>query len=120
MLLCLRDDKPTIDYPNCWDVLGGHVEEGETPTECIIREMQEEVEFELEADEVQLFNVYQLSDRVEYTFWQRREVDIDNTPLHEGQRLRWFSEEEIGNLLDDKMAFEFKRILFEFFGEYQA
>lgn len=120
VLLCLRDDIATIPHPNCWDVLGGHVEDGETPIECIIREMQEEVEFELEVDEVQLFKVSQLSDRVEYTFWQKREVDIENTPLHEGQCLRWFDEDEVRNMLDDEMAFSFKAILFEFFEKYQA
>lgn len=115
VLLCLRDDIPTIDYPNCWDVLGGHVEAGETPIKCIVREMQEEVELQLDGTEVLLFNVYELSDRVEYTFWQRREIDVDNTPLHEGQCLRWFSEDEVRNMLDERMAFQFKAILFEFF-----
>ncbi len=29
-------------YPNCWDLLGGHLEAGETPQQALIRELQEE------------------------------------------------------------------------------
>lgn len=29
-------------YPGCWDVLGGHLEAGETPEQALIREVQEE------------------------------------------------------------------------------
>ncbi len=29
-------------YPDCWDVLGGHLEAGETPEQALIREVQEE------------------------------------------------------------------------------
>lgn len=32
-----------IAYPNCWDVLGGRVEPGETFQQALIREVQEEV-----------------------------------------------------------------------------
>ncbi|RLC55082.1 MAG: NUDIX hydrolase, partial [Candidatus Cloacimonadota bacterium] len=42
ILLFLRDDKAGLPYRNMWDVPGGHVEENETPKECIIREMKEE------------------------------------------------------------------------------
>ena len=30
-------------YPSCWDVVGGHVEPGETPDGALVRELQEEV-----------------------------------------------------------------------------
>jgi mutator protein MutT len=29
-------------YPDCWDLLGGHLEAGETPEQALIREVQEE------------------------------------------------------------------------------
>ncbi|MCU0492293.1 MAG: NUDIX domain-containing protein, partial [Chloroflexaceae bacterium] len=47
VLLCLRDDKPGIPFPNCWDVPGGGVEGEETPLACITREMHEEIGLEL-------------------------------------------------------------------------
>jgi len=42
VLLLLRDDKPGLPYRNMWDVPGGHIELGETPKQCIMREMKEE------------------------------------------------------------------------------
>ena len=39
-LLYLRDNKPDIPFPGYWDLIGGHVEEGETPEEALIREVK--------------------------------------------------------------------------------
>ncbi|UUZ59363.1 NUDIX hydrolase [Nocardioides sp. B-3] len=30
-------------YPDCWDLVGGHVEAGETPEQAVIRECGEEL-----------------------------------------------------------------------------
>ena len=38
----LRDDKPTIPYPNSWDLPGGGREDGESPIDCALRETEEE------------------------------------------------------------------------------
>ncbi len=37
LLIYLRDDKPEIPFPNHWDFFGGHVEEGETPEQALVR-----------------------------------------------------------------------------------
>ena len=46
-LLALRDNKPGIPFPNHWDLIGGHVEDGETPEEALVREVKEELDIEL-------------------------------------------------------------------------
>ena len=46
-LLYLRDNKPGIPFPDHWDLIGGHVEEGETPEEALVREVKEELDIDL-------------------------------------------------------------------------
>jgi mutator protein MutT len=47
ILLYLRDSKPGIPFPNHWDLIGGHVEDGETPEEALVREVKEELNIDL-------------------------------------------------------------------------
>lgn len=95
ILLFLRDDAPDIPYPDMWDVPGGHIEQGETPEQCIVREMKEEINLDLE--EFQLFSIIEFTDRIEYTFWGKANLDISRIQLNEGQRLKWFTENEAKN-----------------------
>jgi 8-oxo-dGTP diphosphatase len=113
VLLLLRDNKGNIPFPDCWDALGGHVDPGETPLECIIREMKEEIGYQPESPT--LFNVYDLDDRIDCIFWQRAELDIQTINLQEGQQLKWFTQQEIGAMEETQIAFGFKPILLEFF-----
>jgi 8-oxo-dGTP diphosphatase len=115
VLLFLRDDKPNLPYPNRWDLLGGGVEVGETPLQCIVREIKEEIAYTLV--DPHLFRVTEFVDRTEHTFFQRVDFDIEKLPLNEGQRLKWFSEDEILGLDADAIAFGFRPILIDFFKE---
>lgn len=47
ILLFHRDNIPTIPYPNCWQLVGGGIEEGETPEEALLREVKEETSYDL-------------------------------------------------------------------------
>ena len=110
VLLFLRDNDPKIPYPNMWDVPGGHVEDGETPEACIVREMKEEMDLDLRGFE--LFSVREFSDRVEYTYWALAHFEIDEIDLREGQRLQWFTRSEVRGT---ELAYGFNQILEEFF-----
>jgi 8-oxo-dGTP diphosphatase len=110
VLLFLRDNKPDIPYPDTWDVPGGHVEDGETPEQCIVREMREEMGIELKG--FQLFSSIEFDDRIEYTFWKSENLDIDSIRLTEGQRLKWFTQEEV---YETVLAYGFNRIMADFF-----
>ncbi len=46
----LRDNKPGISCPNMIDIIGGHMDEGETPEETALREVAEELK-DKETDE---------------------------------------------------------------------
>lgn len=48
VLLYLQDDKPDILYPRMWSLLGGMLEPDETPAECIVREIEEEIGVQLD------------------------------------------------------------------------
>jgi 8-oxo-dGTP diphosphatase len=112
ILLFLRDDKPGLPYRNMWDIPGGHVEDGETPEQCIVREMQEEMDLTL--DSFELFSVKEFDDRIEYTFWKKANLDIEKVNLHEGQQLKWFTETEAKNT---KLAYGFNEIVDDFFSK---
>lgn len=112
VLFFLRDDIPNIKYPNMWDILGGNLEEGESPRECIIREMEEELELKLSSFE--LFEEHLFEDRLEFTFWQRLNIDTKTQVLNEGQKLKWFTKEEA---LSIDLAFNFNQTIERFFKE---
>jgi 8-oxo-dGTP diphosphatase len=112
ILLFLRDDLPHIPYPNTWDVPGGHVEEGETAAQCIVREMKEEMGLDLEGFE--LFSVREFSDRIEHTFWKSADLNIDEISLQEGQCLKWFSEKEAEAT---PLAYGFNEIVADFYAK---
>ena len=113
ILLLLRDDKPDIPYPNMWDIPGGHVDDGEAPEQCIVREMKEEMDLNLE--EFELFSIMEFVDRIEYTFWKKANLDIEKINLHEGQQIKWFTEFEANN---KKLAYGFNEIVDDFFKKF--
>ncbi len=110
ILLFLRDDKLDIIYPNMWDVPGGHVEPDETPEECIIREMKEEMDIDLK--DFHLLCVKEFDDRIEYTYWKHANLNIDEINLMEGQCLKWFTREQAKNT---ELAYGFNEIVEEFY-----
>ena len=57
LMIYLRDDKADIPFPNHWDFFGGHVEQGETPEQALLREVKEELGTELV--EWQFFRSYE-------------------------------------------------------------
>lgn len=52
MVVCQRDNKPGLRFAGLWDLPGGGRENNETPVECIIRELKEELNIGLAPDSV--------------------------------------------------------------------
>ena len=50
LLTILRDDKPTIPWPNMWELPGGGREGDESSFECVAREVYEELGIHLTED----------------------------------------------------------------------
>jgi len=95
-----------------WDVPGGHVEADESPEDCIIREMKEEMGLVL--DEFKLFSKIEFKDRIEYSYWTRADLDIDEIELTEGQKLKWFTFDEAKQT---QLAYGFNEIVEKFFSK---
>jgi 8-oxo-dGTP diphosphatase len=110
VLLVLRDNKSSIPFPNTWALLGGFLEKNESPEVAIRRELVEEMELEL--GEVKFFKSYFWEECDEHIFLTRLDLDISQIKLHEGQKLAYFSREEINQL---KFASHYDQILAEFF-----
>ncbi|MFE9748659.1 NUDIX domain-containing protein [Saccharothrix saharensis] len=112
VLLYLRDDKPTIKFPNTWCLPGGYLEPGEQPHECIRREIEEEMGVVLESDAVHPLVSLERSYGIEHTFWTELDLDLDRVVLTEGQRLKWFTRAEAAT---HALGYEDNAILAEFF-----
>lgn len=100
-LLALRDNKPGIPFPDHWDLIGGHVEDGETPEEALVREIKEELDIDLK--EYIFFRKYEcLSgdayENIKYIYYGKINIPIEDVTLLEGERAQYFSREEIPDL----------------------
>jgi 8-oxo-dGTP diphosphatase len=112
VLLYLRDDKPTIKFPNMWCLPGGYLEPGERPHDCIRREIEEEMGVVLAPDAVHPLCSRRRSYGIEHTFWTEVDLDLDEVVLTEGQRLKWFTRAEVEA---HQLGYEDNAILAEFF-----
>ncbi|RLJ51796.1 8-oxo-dGTP diphosphatase [Litoreibacter meonggei] len=59
VLVALRDDFDHIPFPACWDFAGGGRELGESPEECVLRELKEEFGLTLMSDQLVGKRAYQ-------------------------------------------------------------
>lgn len=86
-------------YPNCWDLVGGHVEPGESPADAVRRECREEIAVEITAwvpVDVHLDAPDLLAHAFLVTQWTGQPM---NAAPEEHDQLGWFSSGEISTLL---------------------
>lgn len=115
VLMYLRDNKPDIPYPNQWSLLGGMLEQGETPAECVRREIEEEIGVALDADLIEHYATRDCVFGIEHTFFCAvPDLDIDTVTSTEGQGLRWFGENDVAAT---QLAYADNEILARFFAD---
>ena len=120
ILLALRDNKSWIPFPNHWDLIGGHVEEGETPEEALVREVKEELNIDLK--EYSYYKKYECFtgdayENIKYIYAGKINIPIDKITLFEGERPQFFSKEEIPSV---KFANIIKTIVMEYINDQNS
>lgn len=98
ILLYLRDNKPGIPFPDHWDLIGGHIEEGETPEQALVREVKEELDIDLK--EYTFYKRYECLtgdayENIKYIYSGKIDQTIEEITLLEGVLPRFFTREEI-------------------------
>lgn len=106
-ILISKRSKIKKQFPLMWEIVGGALENNETPDECINREVREEISCKLY--DLKLLNVYTVNDdngdkHVLIVYTAKIEGDIK--PNCEIERVKWIKETELdsfdfaGNDLD--------------------
>jgi len=91
------DDAPL--YPSIWSFFGGAIEEGESPEQCLVREIKEEIDYDI--TEYAAFKAYQYEHKeynlkgTVHVFLVPLTVPIEQLTLGEGQGMKLFTQEEL-------------------------
>lgn len=118
-LFYLRDNKPGIPFPQHWDLIGGHIEEGETPDEALVRETKEELDIDLK--DFKFFKKYECPEgdaypNIKYIYSGKINLPIDEITLLEGDYAKYFKREEVPSL---KFANILRSIVMEYISAQQ-
>ena len=102
-------------YPDCWDLIGGHIERGEEPLDAVRRECLEEIDVEiseLRPVEVNLADPNLCAHAFLVTGWTGEPT---NVAPEEHDALSWFGPDEIADLrlADPSYPLWFPRLIAE-------
>ena len=94
-LLQLRDNYASISFPNSWGFFGGNLENGESPEQALIRELEEELGF-TPKNYLIIFEYLFSEPDVLVKYFEIPIFNIDQFRiLNEGQRMQWFTIEQL-------------------------
>ena len=82
-----RDNDPRILFPNQWSIIGGHVEDGETPEHALVREVREEIDYDL--TQFKHLATFYDADYIRYFYVAPLDKPVSALTLGEGQALRF-------------------------------
>ncbi len=94
ILMHLRDNKKEIYYPELWGLIGGGIEKGETPLIALKREIKEEINCKVE----NLKFLGTCKNGSIFAFRGEIKAKVEEIKLMEGQKVDYFSIDELGDL----------------------
>lgn len=102
-VLQLRDSLPQIWFPDHWGLFGGAIDDGETPTEALVRELREELGFDVAPADFTWFTDFdfdlrpfgQALCRRSYYVVPVNQAEVARFDLREGAAVAVFAAEEI-------------------------
>ncbi|MEA5552072.1 NUDIX hydrolase [Anabaena cylindrica UHCC 0172] len=92
-LMQLRDNIPNLAAAGCWGLFGGHLEPGETPEIALVREVIEEIGYELPS--FSKFGMYSDEKVIRHVFQAPLLVELDQLVLSEGWDMGLLTPEDI-------------------------
>ena len=99
ILMMKRDKKVGIPYPGKWVFPGGTAKEAETPEECFLREIWEELNYKPPLKNIKKFLIFFYpGGKVIEHFYFIPLKEIPDFKLGEGEKIQWFTLEEIEKL----------------------
>ncbi len=105
VLLHHRDDN-TENYPNKWAFFGGSSEKNETPEQCFVRELKEEIGLGVQQADIHYMRDYFNDDmgRHRYVFYVVSDAPLAELTLGEGAGFEWVPLERVNEYdLTDKV-----------------
>ncbi|HEU0050535.1 MAG TPA: NUDIX domain-containing protein [Patescibacteria group bacterium] len=96
VLLHLRDDKAPVN-PNRWGLFGGGEEPGERPIQTLIRELKEELDWDVRPEQIVPVRDYENHGHAthRYIFTILSRAETSSFTLNEGADLKWVSLDKV-------------------------
>ena len=85
-------------YPDCWDLVGGHVEHGESPQDAVLRECREEIAIDVSELRPVKVRIDDPNLRAHAFLVTRWTGEPTNAAPVEHDALSWFSSDQIAGL----------------------
>ncbi|MEK6903688.1 MAG: NUDIX domain-containing protein [Nanoarchaeota archaeon] len=95
MLFQLRDNNPFIQNKNQWGIFGGGIKSNETPIAGAMRELKEELSFNVQKNELRLLAVFPGLKQRNYVYAMDLNQNAKDLQLQEGAALGYFTISEM-------------------------
>ena len=96
ILIAQRKAKDSL-FGGLWEFPGGKIEDGETPKECMARELKEELEIEVEVGTLITSNEHRYPDGIFELLVYRVQHIYGNFILNDHDEIKWITIDELSN-----------------------